>query len=219
MGELPDRSAPPRMADYESEYAGFRLEVPEVFNPTIDVVEAWAERAPEALALVSLDGAGGVVAEQTTTDLARESRRAALALAAAGIGKGDRVFVMLPRVPAWYAAVLGAIRIGAVVAPAPNMLTPRDIGYRVGTLGAVAAITDLGGAERPRGRGPCAPRSRGPAARARRAPRATSPRVTRPAGRPPPRILPPAGRTSTTCSTPSATARRLPPRPAARTRC
>jgi acetyl-CoA synthetase len=149
MGEeLPDRAAPPRMADYESEYAGFRLEVPEVFNPTIDIVEAWAGREPETLALVSLDGAGGVVAEQTTTDLARESRRAARALAAAGIAKGDRVFVMLPRVPAWYAAVLGAIRMGAVVAPAPNMLTPRDIGYRVGTLGAVAAITDLGGAER-----------------------------------------------------------------------
>lgn len=148
MGELPDRSAPPRLADYEAERASFRLAVPEVFNPTIDIVEAWAERAPEAMALVSLDGGGGVVAEQTTSDLARESRRAARALAAAGIGKGDRVFVMLPRVPAWYAAVLGAIRIGAVVAPAPNMLTPRDIGYRVGTLGAVAAITDGGGAER-----------------------------------------------------------------------
>src|SRR6201996_382839 len=148
MGELPDRPAPPRMADYESEYAGFRLEVPEVFNPTIDIVEAWAEREPQALALVSLDGAGGVVAEQTAADLARESRRSARALAAAGIGKGDRVFVMLPRVPAWYAAVLGAIRIGAVVAPAPNMLTPRDIGYRVGTLGAAAAIVDSGGAER-----------------------------------------------------------------------
>ena len=148
MRELPGRSAPPRMADYESEYASFRLEVPEVFNPTIDVVEAWARREPDALALVSLDGAGGTVAEQTVADLARESRRCARALAAAGIGKGDRVFVMLPRVPAWYAAVLGAIRLGAVVAPAPNMLTPRDIGYRVGTLGAVAAITDAGGAER-----------------------------------------------------------------------
>jgi acetyl-CoA synthetase len=148
MTQLPDRSAPPRMADYESECASFRLEVPEVFNPTVDIVEAWAGREPEALALVSLDGAGGVVAEQSAADLARESRRCARALAVAGIGKGDRVFVMLPRVPAWYAAVLGAIRIGAVVAPAPNMLTPRDIGYRVGTLGAVAAITDAGGAER-----------------------------------------------------------------------
>jgi acetyl-CoA synthetase len=148
MGDLPDRSAPPRMADYESERASFRLDVPDAFNPTIDIVEAWAERDPDAIALVSLDGRGGVVAEQTTADLARESRRCARALAAAGIGKGDRVFVMLPRVPAWYAAVLGAIRIGAVVAPAPNMLTPRDIGYRVGTLGAVAAIVDAGGAER-----------------------------------------------------------------------
>jgi acetyl-CoA synthetase len=148
MDALPDRAAPPRMADYESERASFRLEVPDVFNPTIDIVEAWAGRSPEALALVSLDGSGGIVAEQTTSDLARESRRCARALAAAGIRKGQRVFVMLPRVPAWYAAVLGAIRTGAVVAPAPNMLTPRDIGYRVGTLGAVAAITDLGGAER-----------------------------------------------------------------------
>jgi acetyl-CoA synthetase len=145
---LPGRAAPPRMSDYESEYASFRLTVPEVFNPTIDIVEAWAASEPEALALVSLDGEGGVVAEQTSADLARESRRCARALAAAGIGKGDRVFVMLPRVPAWYAAVLGAIRIGAVVAPAPNMLTPRDIGYRVGTLGAAAAIVDSGGAER-----------------------------------------------------------------------
>jgi acetyl-CoA synthetase len=136
------------MADYESEYASFRLEVPEVFNPTVDIVEAWAEREPDALALVSLDGTGATVAEQSVADLALQSRRCARALAAAGIGKGDRVFVMLPRVPAWYAAVLGAIRIGAVVAPAPNMLTPRDIGYRVGTLGAVAAITDAGGAER-----------------------------------------------------------------------
>ena len=148
MGDLPDRSAPRRMADYESERASFRLDVPDAFNPTIDIVEAWAERDPDALALVSLDGGGAAVAEQTTADLARESRRCARALAALGIGKGDRVFVMLPRVPAWYAAVLGAIRIGAVIAPAPNMLTPRDIGYRVGTLGAVAAIVDAGGAER-----------------------------------------------------------------------
>jgi acetyl-CoA synthetase len=147
-GALPGRDAPPRLTDYEAEYADFRLEVPDVFNPTIDIVEAWAERAPEALALVSLDGAGETIAEQSAADLARESRRAARALAAAGVGKGDRVFVMLPRAPAWYAATLGAIRLGAVVAPAPNMLTPRDIGYRVGQLGAAAAIVDLGGSVR-----------------------------------------------------------------------
>ncbi len=145
---LPNRSAEPRMSDYDAEKAGFRLEVPEVFNPVLDIVESWAAEAPDDLALVSLDGSGGVVAEQTVADLARESRRAARAFAGAGIGKGDRVFIMLPRVPAWYSAMLGAIRIGAVVMPAPNMLTPRDIGYRVKTSGASVAITDASGAGR-----------------------------------------------------------------------
>jgi acetyl-CoA synthetase len=148
MSALPDRSAPPRMADYDTEKTSFRLVVPETYNPVIDIVERWAADSPDDLALVSLDGAGAVVAEQTVADLARESRRAARALLKAGIGKGDRVFIMLPRVPAWYTAMLGAIRIGAVVMPAPNMLTPRDIGYRVGTSGAAVAITDGSGAER-----------------------------------------------------------------------
>lgn len=145
---LPDRTAAPRMSDYEEEKAGFRLEVPEVFNPVLDIVEKWAAEAPDDLALVSLDGTGGVVAEQTVADLALQSRCAARALLDAGVGKGDRVFIMLPRVPAWYTAMLGAIRIGAVVMPAPNMLTPRDIGYRIGTSGASVAITDASGAER-----------------------------------------------------------------------
>jgi acetyl-CoA synthetase len=136
------------MKDYDAEKASFRLEVPEVFNPVLDIVDRWADEAPDDLALLSLDGQGGVVAEQSSADLARESRRAARALAGAGIGKGDRIFIMLPRVPAWYTAMLGAIRIGAVVMPAPNMLTPRDIAYRIGASGAVAAITDASGAER-----------------------------------------------------------------------
>ncbi len=55
-----------------------------------------------------------MVAEQSAADLARESRRAARALSEFGVKPGDPVFIMLPRVPAWYAAMLGVIRIGAV---------------------------------------------------------------------------------------------------------
>ena len=46
MPALPDRTAAPRMSDYEEEKAGFRLEVPEVFNPVLDIVETWAAEAP-----------------------------------------------------------------------------------------------------------------------------------------------------------------------------
>jgi acetyl-CoA synthetase len=144
----PSRDVPPRLADYEAERASYRIEVPERFNPVIDIIEAWAGEAPEDMALVSLDGQGGVVAEQSVADLARESRRAARALLELGIGKGDPVFIMLPRVPAWYSALLGAMRIGAVPMPGTNQLTSRDISYRLGQADTVAVITDGPGVEK-----------------------------------------------------------------------
>ena len=64
---------PPRLTDYETERATFRIDVPERFNAVIDIIERWASEAPEDMALVSLDGQGTVVAEQTVADLARES--------------------------------------------------------------------------------------------------------------------------------------------------
>lgn len=141
----PARSVPPRLEDYETERASYRVTVPERFNPVLDIIERWAADAPDDLALVSLDGQGGVVAEQTVADLALQSRRAARALIELGIGSGDRVFIMLPRVPAWYSALLGAIRIGAVPMPGTNQLTSRDISYRLRNAEAVAVITDAAG--------------------------------------------------------------------------
>ena len=142
---LPDRSAPPRLTSYEQERATFRIEVPDPFNPVIDIVERWAEESPNDLALVSLGPAGETVAEHSAAALAAESRRAARALLELGVEPGDRVFIMLPRVPAWYAAMLGAIRIGAVVMPGTNQLTSRDITYRITAGEAAVAITgDIG---------------------------------------------------------------------------
>lgn len=141
----PSRSALPRLADYASERRSYRVQVPERFNPVVDIVERWGADAPTDTALVTLDGQGDVVAEQTAEDLARQSRRAARALIELGVEKGDPVFIMLPRIPAWYSAVLGAMRIGAVPMPGTNQLTGRDISYRLRAAAAVAAITDAGG--------------------------------------------------------------------------
>jgi acetyl-CoA synthetase len=142
----PDRSAPPRLTSYEHERATYRVEMPDTYNPVIDIVERWAAESPDDIALVSLDANGDVVAQQTAVDLARESRRAARALLELGVKKGDPVFIMLPRVPAWYAAMLGVIRIGAIAMPGTNQLTSKDIAYRVRSADAVAAITDATGA-------------------------------------------------------------------------
>ncbi len=144
----PVRDCSPRLVDIDAERASYRVDVPERFNAVLDIVETWAAEDPDALAVLSVDGAGEVVEAQSAADLARASREAARVLLDLGVGKGDHVFVMLPRVPEWYAALLGAMRIGAIPMPGPNLLTPKDIAYRFEQTGARAAITDEAGAEK-----------------------------------------------------------------------
>lgn len=134
------------MTDYELERERFRLVVPKRFNYVLDVLDQRAGRQPNALALLSLDADGSTSAKHTLKELSLESRRMAHALTALGTQKGDRIFLMLPRVPEWYTAVLGAIRIGAVPMPGSPQLSAHDIEYRVTRAEATAAITDAEGA-------------------------------------------------------------------------
>jgi len=145
---LPDRSVPPRLASYEEERTRYHAEVPERYNPVLHVIEGWAAEEPEAQALVSVDGNGELMATHTVAELARESRRMARALQALGVRKGDTVFIMLGRVPAWYFAMLGVMRIGAVPMPGTNLLTGHDIAYRILCGEAAAAVTDAPGSEK-----------------------------------------------------------------------
>jgi acyl-coenzyme A synthetase/AMP-(fatty) acid ligase len=134
------------MMSYEAERAGYRVEVSQRFNAVLNIIERWRAEDPDAPALISIGAGGELVAEQSVSALAAESRRMARALMDMGVGKGDRVLVMLPRVPAWYTAMLGAIRIGAVPIPTPNLSTGRDINYRAKASGAIAVVTDEPGA-------------------------------------------------------------------------
>jgi acyl-coenzyme A synthetase/AMP-(fatty) acid ligase len=142
----PARDAPACLTDYEHERASFHPAAPERYNPVLAIVESWADEEPDAPAVLSLDAHGNRTSLETAAELAAASRRAARAFLNAGIGKGDRVFVMLPRIPEWYAALLGAMRIGAVPMPGPNLLTAHDIADRLTRAGAVAAVTDAAGA-------------------------------------------------------------------------
>ncbi|GAA3841012.1 AMP-binding protein [Streptomyces coacervatus] len=142
----PGRDAVPNMTDYDAERARFRWEVPQRFNAVLDILERRAEQSPDELALVTLRRDGGVTASYTFRELNLASRRMGHALAGIGVGKGERIFVMLPRIAEWYVALLGAIRIGAVPVPGTPQLTSRDIEYRVDRAEAVAVITDTDGA-------------------------------------------------------------------------
>ncbi|MGH2701839.1 MAG: AMP-binding protein, partial [Actinomycetota bacterium] len=138
--------ASPNMTDYEATHESFKLEVPEYFNYTRDVIDAWAERSPDKVALLAVGPDGTDERRINFGELSERSKRAAAFLSSLGVAKGDRIFVMLQRVPEWYDVLLGCFRIGAIPMPGTPLLTERDIEFRITVADAVAAITDVEGA-------------------------------------------------------------------------
>jgi acetyl-CoA synthetase/medium-chain acyl-CoA synthetase len=134
------RSIAPNMTEYAETMRTFRLDVPPRFNWAFDTFDAWA-RDPGRLGMlwVSPDGAPR---RFTFLELSLRSRRFANVLQALGVAKGERVFIMLPRVYQWWEIVLGCIRSCAVSVPGTTLLTTKDIRYRIGISEASVVITD-----------------------------------------------------------------------------
>ena len=124
--------------DYAALMADFRWEVPETFNFGVDVVDHLA-RTADGPALVWCNEAGEE-RRYKFSDIARLTDRLANAMRARGIEKGDRVLVMLPRCPEWMIALTGLMKIGAVPIPAIEMLTARDLEYRITNSGARGVV-------------------------------------------------------------------------------
>ena len=135
------KDVPPNMQDYEETYRNFQLEVPDYFNFGLDVVDRWAEDHTK-IALVTVDSTGTQAERHTFWDLKVQSNRCANVLRGLGLAKGDRVLIMLPRIPEWYIAMLGMIKLGVVPMPTTTLCTPRDVEYRLNGAEAAMVITD-----------------------------------------------------------------------------
>ena len=120
-------------------YRDFDWRLPETFNFGSDVVDVFA-REPSRLALVSVDSSG-TEQRYTFADIATRSDRLANVLADRGITKGERVIVMLPRIPAWQVSMIACFKLGAIAVPCIDMLTPADLRYRLDHCGASGVIT------------------------------------------------------------------------------
>ena len=125
--------------DYEAARQSFSLEIPDDFNFAFDVV---AKRAFEAdkTALIAIDRSGETAVKHRYSDLERDSNRFAHVLLNLGVSQGDFAFVMIPRLAAWYHVLLGCMKTGVVAMPGTNLLTAKDIEYRVKRSGAKLAI-------------------------------------------------------------------------------
>ena len=112
--------------------------IPENFNFAYDVMDAWAEEAPEKLAILWTNDQGEEI-RTTYGQLKEQTDQAASYLQSLGIGKNDPVMLILKRRYEWWVVMLALCKIGAIVIPATHMLTKHDIVYR-NTRASVKAI-------------------------------------------------------------------------------
>ncbi|HZW52962.1 MAG TPA: AMP-binding protein, partial [Candidatus Elarobacter sp.] len=109
------------------EAAAMVWDVPAEFNFARDVVDALAREDRRGLLFVD---AAGNRREYTFAEVADLSKRWAAVLRDAGVRKGDRVVLVLPKIPDWLFAMTALLRIGAVAVPSAEQLRAKDLLYR-----------------------------------------------------------------------------------------
>jgi acetyl-CoA synthetase len=135
---LPDRR------DYQGLRDAFRWHVPDRYNIAIDACDRWAAADPARLAL-TFEHTGGGVEHVSYGRLAELSNRFGNALAAHGVGRGDRVAVLLPQCLETVVTHLAVYKLGAIAVPLAALFGPDAVGYRLATAGARALVTDTRG--------------------------------------------------------------------------
>src|SRR5580698_2554688 len=126
------------MRDYHDAYASFSLDAfaQEILSAPVDAelnvyvacCARWADGDRVALRWM---GANGQKRDITYREVDTESARFANVLKARGIGPGDVVAGMLPRIPELLVAILGTWRIGAVYQPLFTAFGPAAVQSRV----------------------------------------------------------------------------------------
>lgn len=128
--------------------ARFAWDMPDTFNIGTACSDAVAQRHPDRPAVIEfIDGA------KTTTsfaELAARSTQLASALARHGIGRGDRIAIMVPQSVDAVTAHLATYKLGAIAVPLATQFGPDAIAYRLAASGARAFIAFSKGIARAR---------------------------------------------------------------------
>lgn len=137
--------APDAPRDWDALRAGFRWAIPAGFSMARACCDAWAAAEPDRVAIIDLSAGREV---WTYGRLKAAADRLANAMAAQGIGRGDRVAVLLPQGAAVPVAHLAAMKRGAVALPLFTLFGPEALDYRLRDSGAKALVTDAANLEK-----------------------------------------------------------------------
>lgn len=129
----------PPLEDFKRDSASYRRPAaPATFN-YCDIIDGYAQD-PTREALIWLNAAGEE-RRLTFAEIRDGSKRIAAVLKARGVARGDRVLIMLPRIPEWQMTMMAVFRIGAIAIPCITMLTPKDLDYRIAATSPKAIVT------------------------------------------------------------------------------
>ncbi|XP_039349198.1 acyl-coenzyme A synthetase ACSM4, mitochondrial-like isoform X2 [Mauremys reevesii] len=122
-------------------------ELPEHFNFASDVLDKWSQlekdgKRPTTAAFWWINDKGDEV-KWSFEELGFLSRKAANVLSdPCGLQRGDRIIVILPRIPEWWLLNVACMRTGIVFIPGTSQLTAKDIFYRLQASKAKCIITN-----------------------------------------------------------------------------
>ncbi len=141
---------PPNLDDYESAYGSFNWRhiskeldwlnggINAAYNACDRHLDTW--RANKVA--LFWEGEEGTSQKYTFTELALASNKVANILKAFGVGRGDRVFIFLPRVPELYFSFLGILKLGAIAGTLFSAFQEQALADRLGNCGAKVVITN-----------------------------------------------------------------------------
>ncbi|XP_077619202.1 acyl-coenzyme A synthetase ACSM1, mitochondrial-like [Crocuta crocuta] len=119
---------------------------PEGFNFASDVLDYWTQMEQErkrgpnpALWWVNNQGDEVKWSFREMTDLSH--RVASIFTQTCGMQQGDRLALILPRVPEWWLVVIGYIRAGIIFMPGTTQMKAKDILYRLQVSKAQGIVT------------------------------------------------------------------------------
>ena len=133
----------PEIRDYPKLRAAFRWQVPERYNIAIDACDKWAAREPDRVALLTRSATG--FERVTYRELRAQSNKLANVFTAHGIGRGDRVAIILPQTPETAVAHLAIYKIGAIAVPLAALFGIDAMLYRLQNSGVRAIVTNAAG--------------------------------------------------------------------------
>src|SRR4051794_12213920 len=113
--------------------------MPDPMRTVLDGLLRHLDRHPDAVALRTLDGVAW-----TWQDYAERAARFAGGLRSLGVGKGDRVVLMLRNRLEFHVADLASLLVGATPISIYNSSSPDQISYLVSHCGGVVAVTEDG---------------------------------------------------------------------------